>query len=381
MTGSHEISETTTAALSGLRVVLVSFSELPTLQKHMYHTYDELTKVGLEAYTLGSSCLRIDFTCGKRNIFVPTPTTPRPSPSSVAQAMRESKRLAKVLADCRPDVIHFMSKHTWNYFLINSLRKLIPGVRILHTFHDPIGHSGDSIQRGVILYNKVIQRRLDAIVVLSEIAERQVHELLKPGCPVLRVSLGECDPRDYLQPSQDKKCLVFGRLNAYKGLDLYPEILRHLYEIDPDVRVTIAGKPGDGVSKTLLDEIAELPNVDAYYGFVEENDLDFYFSQSDLVLAPYTSITQSGVIMDAYSHSRCVLAFDIDGIAEFIPNSALRVPAYDCLRYAETIASVLARPDELLKLSYEAWAFGEDNFTPAIMAASLAEAYKAVARR
>lgn len=365
---------------SKLRVVLVSFSELPTLQKYMYLTFEELCARGVESWTIGSGNLTSGFELTDRNILVETPHSPRPTSGSVLDAVQGAKELARRVGELSPDIVHFVNKHTWNFFLIRALHKVVPGAKVIHTFHDPVGHSGDAVQNGVILYHKVIQRMLDGVVVHSDIAKRQASEQLRVPCALYQVPLGVCPWHEWNSNVNARRVLVFGRINAYKGVSLYPDILRELAKSAPGVEVVIAGKASDDVGGSVLEEIDAQPNARLINRFIDESELDGFFADCGLVLMPYTSITQSGVVLDAYSHSRSVVAFDIEGISQYVRDEDALVEPFDCATYADKVAKILADTDILARKNRAAWEFGRDNFSPSVMADGLLEVYRGLSR-
>ena len=359
-----------------MKVLLVSFSELPTLQRHLYVLSSELEKLGIDAFTIGSRNVRIDAGLHEHNYLVETPTTPKPSLSSFAAMNRSLDELARIAAKVSPDVVHFTNKHTWNYFLIKKLKKRLPKAVFVHTFHDPVGHDGDSVQKGVILYHKLVQRLLSGVVVHSSIARSQAIEQLRTKCPVFQVPLGEKPWRPFTPDvSGCREALVFGRLNPYKGLKYYPRILDEMYRLDPSLHVTVAGKASEEINFSLLEEIDSRPNCTLVNGFIEEADIDAYFARAGVVLVPYTSITQSGVILDAYSRSRPVVAFDIPGMQQYVPDRGSRVPAFDCAAFAQRIVELLDDPKARERAARDAWGFGRDHFSPKNMAEATKNVY------
>ena len=48
--------------------------------------------------------------------------------------------------------------------------------------------------------------------------------------------------------------------------------------------------------------------------------MEEYFINSDIVILPYNSATQSGVVIDSYKYSRPVIAFDVGALSEQIIN-------------------------------------------------------------
>lgn len=363
------------------RVLQISFSELPTLQKHLYLSSAELRRQGVDAWTVGSANLAIEIDLDDRNILVETPPTPKPGIASLWQATGIVRDLSRRIAQIRPDVIHFTNKHTWNFLLLKRLRRDLSGVVFLHTFHDPVGHEGDSVQSGVVLYHRVVQRMLDGIIVFSDIAKRQTQEVLKPPCPVYQVPFGEKPWKEYRPIERLKhRVLAFGRLNSYKGVRFYPEIAERLLELSPETTFVIAGKPSDDTDRAILDRLETMPNVELHARFIEESEVDGFFENCDLVLMPYTSITQSGVILDAYSRSRCVIAFDIEGIREFVFNEGTLIPPFDISKLTRTVVALLNAPHELKRISLKGWESGREAFGPEKAAEELISVYEKLAK-
>lgn len=363
------------------RVLQISFSELPTLQKHLYLSSRELRLQGLDAWTVGSGNLAIDISLDEKNILVNTPPTPKPGIDSFRQASSTIRNLSRQICQIKPDVIHFMNKHMWNYLLLRRLRRELPEAVFLHTFHDPVGHEGDSVQKGVVLYHKVVQRMLDGIIVFSDIAKRQTEEVLRPRCPVYHVPFGEKSWKEY-RPIElpTHRVLAFGRLNSYKGVRFYPEIAERFLEQSPETTFVIAGKPSDDIDRSILDRLAAMPNVELHARFIEESEVDGFFENCDLVLMPYTSITQSGVILDAYSRSRCVIAFDIEGIEQFIFSGRTLVPQFNVSELVQAAVTLLNDPDELNCISHGVWEMGESAFSPEKASKALLSIYKGLVR-
>lgn len=220
---------------------------------------------------------------------------------------------------------------------------------------------------------------LDAVITHSPIAERQTLKELRPSCRVFRVPLGVTAWKSYSPPKSDKKtALIFGRLNPYKGCEMYPSILRAIRDRDPDIVVTVAGKASSQISDDLLRQIDEAPNARLTEGFVAEAEVERYFQDSSVVLTPYTSMTQSGVMLDAYSNSKPVIAFDIEGASDAVLTPETIVDAFDIEAYADRVVKVLADPDLLGDLSLRSWELGRSSFSTEAMAAGLQEVYAEV---
>lgn len=362
-----------------MRVLLISFSELPTLQNLLYVTQGGLTAHGVDCWTIGSKRLTVDHVMTEKNLLVETPESPKPSVSSMRAMGGALKNLLALIDEVNPDVIHFTNKHTWNYFLCRRLRRCRPSTLLFHTFHDPLGHSGDAVSRGVVLYHRLVQRLLDGIVVMSSKARTQAEDGLHPRCPVFQIPFGEKEwlPFEPLSPCGDgRRVLIFGRINPYKGVEYWQRIADELLRMDSSLTLVIAGKRSDDVGTDALVGIAAMPNVELEDRFIEDSELRGYFWGSALVLMPYTSITQSGVLLDAYRHGRAVVAFDIDGMAQNVPNAANLVKPFDCEAFAARVVSLCSDSESLLWESKLAWDFGREFFSTEKMVAELIASYQ-----
>ena len=350
------------------------------MQKYMYQTASELRAKGCDVRTVGSAILRLGTTVEEHGITVNTPDSPIPTPISLIRMTREVCKLTQLIDVARPDIVHFVNKHSWNYFAMRSIARQIPRTPIVHTFHDPVGHYGDAVRHAVVRYHKMVQPMLSGIIVHSKVARTQTQEKLRPTCPVFEIPLGLAPWRPYASPApRASKCaLIFGRLNRYKGCVYYPAILDRLQQLDPDIRVVIAGKASADMSKSLLHDIVKRPNVELRNEYVPESELSAYFESADLVLAPYLSTSQSGVILDAFSRGRAVLAFDIEGVRDYVPYAEHLIAPFDIDAYARAIVKLLNNRSLCTQLGREGWDYGGSRFTPELMASGIMQAYTAL---
>ncbi len=123
--------------------------------------------------------------------------------------------------------------------------------------------------------------------------------------------------------------LFFGFVRAYKGLDLLIEAL-------PEViaRWRDSGPPGDGPPPRLLvlgefyegrEQTAALTarlglteSVTLEDKYVPDERVGLYFSAADVVVLPYRSATQSGIVQIAYQLERPVICTNVGGLSEVV---------------------------------------------------------------
>ena len=347
-------------------IALISFSELPVMQTMVLSISRGLLENETKhSIILSKKITSLETKYEKDNIFlVDTPKRPTPSLSSFFLFKKIKAQLLAFIEQKNITKILFVSKHIWNFLLINSFKKN-SNVEFYHIFHDPIGHSGQKISKGVFMYNKIISKKLRAILTLSTKSYTDTINVLKPKCKVYKITFADRYWLDY-KPSkkQYKNILLFGRLTSYKGLEFIPDLAKKLYIYDPSIIITIAGKSSNDISSSLLNEISSIKNVHLINDFIPEIDIDYYYDNADFCLILHTSITQSGVILDAYRHSKTIVCFDIDGIHEFLSNEfAYAIKAFNLDEMAKCIIMLENNFSLLTEKNKKAWNFGKDNFS------------------
>jgi glycosyltransferase involved in cell wall biosynthesis len=114
--------------------------------------------------------------------------------------------------------------------------------------------------------------------------------------------------------------LFFGYVRPYKGLDLLIEALPAI-RARRGVRLLVAGEfyEGEGRIRRRVTELglADAVRFDADY--IPEARVPLYFSAADVVVLPYRTATQSGIIQIAYHLETPVICTDVGGLAEVVP--------------------------------------------------------------
>jgi glycosyltransferase involved in cell wall biosynthesis len=121
---------------------------------------------------------------------------------------------------------------------------------------------------------------------------------------------------------KNKILLFFGYVRKYKGLDILIEALKFLLDFDLQIRLLVVGEFYSDFN-TYKNKISEL-NLDNYIKIINEyipnEDVNKYFVISDLVVLPYRSATQSGILNIAYGTLKPVLVTRVGGLAESVIN-------------------------------------------------------------
>ncbi|UZN04125.1 glycosyltransferase [Cellulomonas sp. S1-8] len=125
------------------------------------------------------------------------------------------------------------------------------------------------------------------------------------GAPAVQIPLGHY--RDVFahlpRASATRGRLVtIGLLRPYKGVE---ELLDAFHaQPDPDLRLTVAGKPTPGLADTIRAAAVRDPRVEADLRFVPDATFVQHVTSAELVVLPYRQMTNSGVLLAALSLDR-----------------------------------------------------------------------------
>ena len=165
-----------------------------------------------------------------------------------------------------------------------------------------------------------VMGRASQIVVHAQSVAADVRALA-PSVPVAVVPLPTqlpVEPAALPDPPPPLRLLCLGFVRRYKGFDLALDALRVLRDRGVDARLTIAGEVWEDAgawTKRVNDpEVKDAVTfVDRY---VPNAELVQILREHHIVLAPYRSATQSGVLPLALAAGRPVVATDVGGLRE-----------------------------------------------------------------
>lgn len=114
--------------------------------------------------------------------------------------------------------------------------------------------------------------------------------------------------------------LFFGFIRQYKGLDMLLEALALIKESARPFRLIIAGEYYEDRHRyeQLIEEGNLSDKLIGFEHFIPNAEIKTYFGAADLVVLPYRSATQSGIIPLAYHFYRPVLVTRVGGLEEVV---------------------------------------------------------------
>jgi glycosyltransferase involved in cell wall biosynthesis len=211
------------------------------------------------------------------------------------------------------------------YGMIAWLAKKFSGAQILFLCDNIIPHER---RVGDVALTEFAFRSGDFFIVQSDVVKEQLLKLFPkaryrvvahPVYEIFGDPIEKSEAKRRLNVSDERVILFFGYVRTYKGLDLLldamPKILREV-----KVRLLVVGEFYEneaGFRKQIAD-LGITATVDVRADFVANEDVSLYFSACDVVVLPYRSATQSGIVQIAYQlHKPCIVT-NVGGLAEVV---------------------------------------------------------------
>ena len=210
---------------------------------------------------------------------------------------------------------------------IAHLTNLTTNIPSCYLCHNVIPHESSKVDKLLLRYafsggKAFITHSQEDLKKLNSLVENP-HVITRPH-PIyanfaLQTQLSGPEAKAALNMENKKVLLFFGYIRQYKGLKFLLEAMINL-ETEDNFHVLIVGEFYEDrvlYSEQLgvLNDQQRLTLIDRY---VPNEEVPLYFQACDIVVLPYLSATQSGIIQIAYGFEKPVIATDVGGIPEVI---------------------------------------------------------------
>lgn len=121
-------------------------------------------------------------------------------------------------------------------------------------------------------------------------------------------------------PDQEKVLLFFGFVREYKGLKYLLHAMPETKSKIPNIRLMVVGSFGGDKEDyvKIVNEHGISDCVCMIDGYTPDNEVEKYFAACDLVVCPYESATQSGIVQIAYGFEKPVIATNVGGLPDVV---------------------------------------------------------------
>ena len=236
---------------------------------------------------------------------------------------------ANFIIDRSPDLILL---RFWNPFfaisyssIIKKIKKTLPRTKIIAVCDNIVPHEQSIFDKQLI---KLLFSKIDGFIVMSDQVKDELIDI-KPKAqykklfhPVIleQKKYSQAKVREELKIYNDKIILFFGFVRPYKGLDTLIEANQNLSQKLENYKIIICGEcyGDDNKYNDMITQFSKNNEIEWINEYLPEKTASKYFAAADIVVLPYKSASQSGVIPLSYSYEKPVIASNIKGIKEMV---------------------------------------------------------------
>lgn len=249
----------------------------------------------------------------------------------------------------KPDAVILQWWHPYFapcYYLLSLCLKKIP---LIFTCHNVFPHERFPLDR---FLTKLVLKKGNGFIVQSHLDEADLLTINPDANYVVTPhptynafkmqGMSKSAARELLQIDFAAPVLLFfGFVREYKGLNYLLDALPIIREQIPDISLWIVGD-FDNQKERYLNIIAQnnlQHNIRLVEGYVPDCEVEKYFAASDLVVLPYISATQSGIVQIAYGFEKPVVVTNVGGLPDVVENgkTGYVVPSHNPDAIAEAV--------------------------------------------
>jgi glycosyltransferase involved in cell wall biosynthesis len=238
--------------------------------------------------------------------------------------------------------------------LVTRLKGRVPLAHVCHNVRPLNRWGGEELYVSSGPTIALLRRLYPSFDLVFVHGERSMREFEATWPPTNLAVVPHGDERLFSQqppaPASEPRILFFGAWSKMKGLPVLMQAFDELARRRPEVKLTIAGPPvpEEGESERVLAWAAERPGqVEALADYVPIEQVRALFARARVVVLPYLTGYQSGVVHLAMTMRRAVVASDVGDLPEAVANGAsgLIVPSRDPHALAAALERVAADAD------------------------------------
>ncbi len=232
------------------------------------------------------------------------------------------------IRELKPDMVILQWWHPYFSPCYWSICKLLGKIKVLFVCHNVFPHERFPMDRFLA---KTVLKQGDYFIVQSKQDENDLKSIKKnpkykrtvhPTYNAFKLqNMSKEEGRRLLHIPEDEKVLLFfGFVREYKGLKHLINALPKIVKNTENVKLLIVGDFAGDKDEYL--KLIEKNNVSEYIeihdGYIPDKEVEKYFTASDVVVLPYESATQSGIVQIAYGFEKPVIATNVGGLPEVV---------------------------------------------------------------
>jgi glycosyltransferase involved in cell wall biosynthesis len=204
--------------------------------------------------------------------------------------------------------------------LLLSFYKVFKNNKVIHSLHEVAKHYNEQPFKNKLI-NFLYTNQIPVIVHSVNSYDRIVEQYPFNPDKVSTIPFGLFETYNFFSKNNSNKgeniILFYGFLMPYKGLSTYIKAIKYAREKIPDITAIIAGSG--------YDEALELVKNDSTFRiinkYLDNGEMVALNEQAKMIICPYTSASQSGIVTTSAVFNKPIIASDIGGFNEIIQNN------------------------------------------------------------
>lgn len=236
--------------------------------------------------------------------------------------------VAKKIKEINPDAVIIQWWHPYFSPCYCGLTSLIKKYPVIFVCHNVFPHERFPLDR---FLTKSVLKKGRAYIThsksdtddLKTIVENPLCETtVLPTFNAFKIrNIGKKEAREEINTPDDKKLLLFfGFVREYKGLKHIIKAMPEIISADSNTELLVVGEFGSDKEDylNLIRECGVEAHVRIVDGYIPDKEIEKYFASADIVVLPYESATQSGIVQIAYSFEKPVIATRVGGLPDVV---------------------------------------------------------------
>ena len=243
------------------------------------------------------------------------------NPFNIAATAHKINRL-------HPDLVLIQWWHPYFAPCYYILTKLLRRTRIAFVCHNVFPHERFPMDR---FLTRLVLKQGDHFIVHSVSDGKELTSIrpdadlrvaFHPTYNVFKISdLTKAEARKRLGLNEKTPVLLFfGFVRPYKGLRYLLDAMALVRREIADVTLLVVGEfgPDRAQYEEQIDSLKIRDCLRLYDGYIPDSEVENYFAACDLVVLPYVSATQSGIVQIAYGFEKPVAATAVGGLPDVV---------------------------------------------------------------
>ena len=237
---------------------------------------------------------------------------------------------ASKIKKLQPDLVIIQWWHPYFAPCYWTLTRMLGKIKIIFVCHNVFPHERFPMDR---MLTKMVLKRGNAFIVQSGKDAKDLQTIL-PGAKYEQAvhptynafkfeNMSKKKARELLDITEKEKVLLFfGFVREYKGLKYLIQALPNITEKCDNVRLFVVGDFGGAENREVYEKLMEENGVRSRIticdGYIPDREIEKFFAACDLVVLPYVSATQSGIVQIAYGFEKPVVVTNVGGLPDVV---------------------------------------------------------------